>query len=179
MGYGTIIAGVYILAILITAGYVTVDAVNRITTSSWQSIQSASQLAQAKINSGIQITNITTEQTHTKLYIVIENVGKSRIVRNDFSTIDVLVTYTDQNWVSQTYWCYYNSLDSTKARWSLNSTVYPNPWPAVVNPLDWSPSSSLAIVVQLPMSSHMQSTTGHVEVVLPTGVSAGGYFVPN
>jgi hypothetical protein len=123
--------------------------------------------------------NITTEATRTKLYIVIENVGKSKIVQKDFSIIDVLVTYTDQNGISNTDWCYFNSVASTQARWSVNSTIYPNPWPIVVNPLDWNPSGSLAIVIQLPMGSQMQSTAGYVEVVLPTGVPAGAYFGAN
>jgi hypothetical protein len=162
------------------AGYVTVDAVSRVSTASWESIERATGLAQAKLNSAIQITNITTAGGRTILYVVIENVGKTKIVRDDFSAIDVLVTYTNQNGISQTYWCYFNSLDSTKIRWNLNSTIYPNPWPAVVNPLDWNPSDSLAIVVQLPAQSQMrQNAAGYVEVVLPTGASAGGSFVAN
>ncbi len=179
MSQATIIAGIYIIAILIMAGYVTVDAISRISTSSWKSIERASLLAQAKINSAIQIMNITTEATRTKLYVVIENVGKSKIVQKDFSIIDVFVTYTDQNGVSNTDWCYFNSVVSTQARWNVNSTIYPNPWPVAVNPLDWNPSGSLAIVIQLPAGSQMQSTTGYVEVVLPTGTSAGQYFVAN
>jgi hypothetical protein len=176
-GHGIVIASIYFTALLLTASYVYADSVNRVSLSSWDSIKNVSNIEIQRLSSGLSIESITVSGRNT-LYLTLMNTGNLKVVRADFPNIDILLTYIDEASVTKrTYWVYYDSPDTSKHRWTLNSEVSPNPSPSSVNPLDWDPSETLAIVINLPSSGKIKKgTSGYVSVSLPSAVSAGRSF---
>ena len=58
MGFGTIIAGVYFLAVLIVSGYVITDTVNRMSETSYESVLTAAKIQFNKLDSSASITKL-------------------------------------------------------------------------------------------------------------------------
>jgi archaellum component FlaF (FlaF/FlaG flagellin family) len=174
---GTVIAGVCFVAILLLSCYVYADSINRISTISWRNIEVASSIDLNKLETGLAIANVIVAANRTKLYLNATNTGAVKIDRANFAQMNVILTYTDENTnVTQTYWCYYNSTDSSRHRWSLNSS-FTNPYPSTVNPLDWNPSETLSLVIELAaINQFRHDTFGYVKVVLPQGSSNGYSF---
>jgi archaellum component FlaF (FlaF/FlaG flagellin family) len=178
MGYGTVIAGIYFVAILLVSLYVYADSVNRLSTTSWKSLEIASEIESSKLRTALEISNIAVAANRTVLYVTVTNTGETKIAESDFAWIDVFLTYTDNTTgVTQTEWCHYNSSNGVQPRWNVNSTIAPNPFPAAVNPLDWDPSETLAIVIHLRSSNQFAANTdGFLKVVAPQGISAAMSF---
>jgi archaellum component FlaF (FlaF/FlaG flagellin family) len=172
-----VIAGIYFVAILLFSCYVYADSMNRISTTSWKSLQEASSISLNRLRSGLSTTSVVVAGNRTKLYVNVTNDGTMKIDRANFEEMDVILTYTDENTnLKQTYWCYYNSLEPSKHRWSLNSS-FANPYPSAVNPLDWDQSETLSLVVELPTVNQMKlDTVGYLRIVLPEGSSNGRSF---
>jgi hypothetical protein len=178
LGFGTIIAGIYLVSVLLVSFYVYTDSISRLSTISWQNIQAASNMQIQKMRTAINVAAVDVAGNRTILYISMTNIGETKITRNDFASMDILLTYTNQmTGTTQTYWCYYGSGDATKHRWVVNSTIYPNPSPGIINPLDWDPSEVLAIVLTLPTSYQMSNgTMAYLKVVAPEGAMSGVSF---
>jgi archaellum component FlaF (FlaF/FlaG flagellin family) len=174
LGYGTVIAGIYFVAILLFSCYVYADSMNRISTISWKSLQEASSINLNRLRSALSITSIVVANNRTRLYVNVTNDGTMKIDRADLGEMDVILTYTDENTnLKQTYWCYYDSLEPSRHRWALNSS-FVNPYPSAVNPLDWDQSETLSLVVELPTGNQLkQDSVGYLRVVLPEGSSDG------
>jgi hypothetical protein len=179
VGFGTIVAGIYFVAVLVMSMYVYASSVTQLSNTSLQSIEGATNIQLERLRSSANISNITVSQDASKLFVTVINTGDLKVSSTDYQSIDVLLTYTDNaSGISQTYWCYYQSLDPTQNRWSLNSTIIPNPYPATVDPLDWNPSKTLAIVIQLGTPHHMRpGTGGYLKIVLPQGSSTALSFL--
>jgi archaellum component FlaF (FlaF/FlaG flagellin family) len=179
VGYGTVIAGIYLVGILFVSFYAFADSVNRMSTTSWQSVEEALKVKMQKLDSALYVTNITVSSDRTRVYANLTNTGDVTIARSQFADMDVLITYTNNaTGVTQTYWCYYNSSDTDRDRWTLNSTITPNPSPSIVNPLDWDPSKTLAITIQLAEGNQMKDhSIGYLKIILPEGSSNGRDFV--
>jgi len=179
MGFGTIVAGIYFVAVLVMSMYVYASSVTQLSNTSLQSIEGATSIQLDRLRSSASISNITVSDDTSELFVTIINTGDLKVPGIDFSSIDVLITYTDNaTGISQTYWCYYQSIDPAQNRWALNSTIVPNPYPATVDPLDWNPSKTLAIVVQLATPHHFRpGTGGYLKIVLPQGSSADLSFL--
>jgi len=177
MGYGTVIAGIYFTTILLTASYVFVDSVNRTSISSTSSFREASGIEIQKLKSSCSIVNLTVSGRNT-LYLGLRNIGSVKVVKTDYWKIDALLTYQDEaTQITQTYWCYYGSSDTSKHRWQLDPAVTPNPSPNVVNPADWDADKTLSIVIYLPSGKCIQNNTiGYVTIALPSGVTCGRTF---
>jgi archaellum component FlaF (FlaF/FlaG flagellin family) len=181
LGQETVIGGVCFVAILLLSCYVYADSANRLSTISWRSLEVASSISSEKLNSRLSITGLAVAASRTKLYVNVTNDGTLKIAKSSFAQIDVILTYTNEGTdVAQTYWCHFDSSDSpihdsSIHRWSLNSSLVPNPYPGIVNPLDWDPSETLSLVVELSASNQFRSDTGHdtgyVKIVLPQGSS--------
>jgi archaellum component FlaF (FlaF/FlaG flagellin family) len=178
LGYGAVIAGIFFVAILLLSCYVYADSMNRISTISWRSLEAASSISLDKLRSALSIRNVIVAANRTKLYVNVTNNGTVKVDHADFAGIDVILTYTDEpTGLTQTYWCYYNSADSAKHRWSLNSS-FTNPYPSIVNPLDWDPSETLSLIIELPVSNQFgNDTVGYLRVVLPEGSPNGLSFL--
>jgi len=174
---GTLIAGVCFVAILLLSCYVYADSITRISTISWKNVEVASSIDLDKLKSGLTVANVIVAASRTKLYLNATNTGAIKIDRADFPQIDVILTYTDNKTdLRQTYWCYYNSANSSRHSWSLNSS-FTNPYPSIVNPLDWNPSETLSLVVELAAVNQFKPDTyGYVELILPQGSSNGCSF---
>ena len=178
MGFGVVIAGVFFVAILLLSCYVYADSKNRISAISWRSLEAASSISLDKLRSALSIRNVVVAANRTKLYVNVTNDGSVKVDHAGFGLIDVVLTYTDEpTRLTQTYWCYYNSTDSSRHRWSLNSS-FTNPFPSIVNPLDWDPSKTLSLIIELPVSNQFANdTVGYLRVVLPEGSSNGLSFL--
>ena len=177
MGFGTIIAGVYFVAVLIVSGYVVTDTVNRLSSSSYESVLTAASIQLNKVGSSANITGISVADEGAVIYANLTNTGEVKIVKGDFQQIDIILTYTDNSSITQTHWCYYDSNDPSQNRWSLNSAFLPNPFPGVVDPQDWDPAKTLSITIQLAQSQYlMPGSIGYLKVVLPGGSSTADTF---
>lgn len=176
-GYGTVIAGIYFTAILLTACYVLSDSMNRMSTSSVGSLKDLSTIEVQRLRSSCSIDSLGISGRNT-LFIDLENIGDVKVVKSDYWKIDVLLTYQDEaTHITGTYWCYYDSSDTSKHRWRLDPEVTPNPSPDVVNPLDWDPSEALSIVIYLPSGKRVHdNTNGYVTIALPPGATCGRWF---
>lgn len=178
MGYSTIIAGIFFVATLIVSFYVYADSATRMSNISLQSLQSASSIQLEKIRSSAHIGSILVSGDFSRLYVNITNTGDLKITQDTFSAIDLLITYTDNaTGVTQTYWCQFNSSDPSTYRWIVNSTITPNPFPAIIDPLNWDPSKTLSITVELPTPHDIKpGTVGYLKVILPPGTSTAQAF---
>jgi archaellum component FlaF (FlaF/FlaG flagellin family) len=180
LGYGTIIAGIYFVAILLVSCYVYADSVNRMSTTSWKSLQEGSSISIGRMRSGLSITNVSVVKNRTELYVNLTNDGAVKIDWDEFREMDVILTYINETDNKATYWCYYSN-DSSRHRWStpvlFPNTSFTNPYPSIVNPLDWDPSEVLLIVINLPTNYQMKNcTVAYLRVILPEGSSNGRSF---
>jgi len=178
LGYGTLIAGVYFVAILLLSCYVYADSMNRISAISWKSLEVASDIQFEKLKSGVSISQVQVQHGQSPLYLDAINDGTITISRVGFSKMDVILTYTDKaTGLPKTIWCYYNSSDTSRCRWRLDPSFPSNPHPSIVNPLDWDPSETLSLIIEIPASGEFKAkTSGYVKVVLPQGSSNGLSF---
>jgi hypothetical protein len=173
-----VIAAVYFVAILLFSCYVYADSMNRISAISWKSLDVASNIRFDKLRSGVSISKAEVTHGNSPLYVDAINDGTARISRSDFAKMDIILTYTDrQTGLTNTRWCYYNSSDTSKCRWRLDPSFSSNPHPSIVNPLDWDPSETLSLIIQIPASEEFKGKTdGYVKVILPQGTSSGLSF---
>jgi len=178
MGFATIVAGIYLVAVLIVSFYVCANSFNQLSTASIQSIQAATSIQMERLRSSAQIEKVTVSTDESKLFVNINNTGDVNVPNNAFQEIDVFVTYTDNlTGITQTYWCYYNSVNPAQDRWALNSTIIPNPFPATVDPYGWDPSKTLSIIIQLAAPHHIRlGTDGYLKIILPEGTVAAESF---
>lgn len=178
MGFGTIIAGIYFVAVLIVSGYVVTDTVNRMSNTSYDSVLTASSIQLEKLRSSLSVSGVRVAGGDAAIYVNLTNTGDAKIVSSDFPQIDVILTYTDNSTrITQTVWCYYGSTDLFQDRWLLNSTISPNPFPAVVNPLDWDPSKTLSITIDLAQPHQITpGSIAYLKVILPGGSSTARTF---
>ena len=187
MGFGTIIAGVYFIAVLIVSGYVITDTVNRMSKLSYESVLTASNIQLNKLESSASITKIDARVEANGsgvIYVDLLNTGNVKILSSDFSKIDVLLTYTytdttTDTQTKQTQWCYYDSNTPSQDQWTTNSTISPNPSPGVVDPSNWDPAETLAVVIALPLTQPLSISSGsdgYLKVVLPGGSAAAETF---
>lgn len=177
MGFGTIIAGIYFVAVLIVSGYVVTDTVNHMSNTAYDSVLTASSMQLEKVRSSATISGIIVGETHIVIYANLTNNGEVRIVSGEFAQIDIILTYEDSTGSTQTHWCFYNSSDTSQDRWFLNATIHPNPFPSIVNPQDWDPSKTLSITIVLGQPSQiMPGSIGYLKVVLPEGSSTAQTF---
>ncbi len=176
-GHGTVIAGIYLVSLFLAASYTYVDSINSISRSSMDSIRNASASEIARLWSAVSITSLS-ESGRIRLYVQLSNSGKVKIVRSDFSRIDILLTYVvEATSTKGTYWAYYSSSNQALHRWELDSSFNPNPFPSDVNPLDWDPSETLAIIIRLPNNVKIKDrTSGYLIVGLPSGSTVGQSF---
>jgi hypothetical protein len=180
---GTLVAGACLVAILLVSCYVYGDSLNRVSTVSWRSLEVASSISLEKLRSGLSIVRVIVAADRTKLYVNATNTGTVKIDWAEFAQMDVILTYTEDTppHLNQTYWCYYDSSDSSRHTWNLNSSFAPfASYPSVVNPRDWDPSETLSLNVNLPTSPlplhFMNNTVGYVKVILPQGTSDISFF---
>jgi len=178
VGFGTIVAGIYFVAVLVVSLYVYANSVTQLSNASLQSIEGATSIQLDRLRSSANINNITVSPDDSEIFVNVTNTGDLKISSTEFQSIDVFVTYTNNaTGVTQTYWCYYQSSDLTQNRWSLNSAVSPNPFPATIDPLDWDPAKTLSITIQLATPNHIRpGTAGYLKIVLPQGSSASQLF---
>jgi hypothetical protein len=178
LGYVTVIAGVYFVTILLLSCYVYADSMNRSSAIAWKSLEVASNIQLDKLKSGLSISEVQVQHGKSPLYLDAINDGAIRIRRADFAKMDVILTYTDKGTgLAKTIWCYYNSSDTSRCRWRLDPSFPSNPHPSVVNPLDWDPSETLSLIIEIPASDEFKDKTfGYVKVVLPQGSSNGSNF---
>ena len=177
MGFGTIIAGVYFVTVLVVSGYVITDTVNRLSSSSYESVLTAASIQLKKVGSSANITGVSLGGGGGAIYVNLTNTGEVKIVSADFQYIDIILTYTDSSSITQTHWCYYDSSDPSQDRWSLNSTFSPNPFPGLVDPQDWDPAKTLSITIVLAQSEYfMPGSVGYLKVILPGGSSIADTF---
>jgi len=178
MGFATIVAGIYLVAVLIVSFYVCANSVNQLSTASIQSIQGATSIQIQRLESSAQISQVAVSPDESKLFVNVTNNGDMKVPNSAFQEIDVFVTYTDNSTgMTQTYWCYYNSANPAQDRWALNSTITPNPFPATVDPYNWDPSKTLSITIQLAVPHHIQpGTTVYLKIILPEGSSTADSF---
>jgi len=176
-GHGTVLAGICFMTVLLTASYVFVDSIYRTSTSSASSLRDVSSIEIVRLKSSCSMLSIY-EKDRDKVYVELQNSGNVKVVASDFWRIDVLLTYVDDATSTKvTYWCYYNTSDTSKHRWILDPAESPNPSPTAVNPLDWDPSETLSIVIYIPSSAKIKrNTSGYVIVALPSGSTCGGQF---
>lgn len=179
MGFGTIVAGIYFVAVLIMSCYVYANSVNQLSNASIQSIEGATSIQLERLRSSAQITNITLSSDGSELFVNVTNTGDVTVPSTDFQQIDIFVTYTDNSsGVTNTTWCYYRSFNPAQDRWALNSTIFPNPSPAMVDPLNWDPSKILSITIQLAAPHHVRpGSPGYLKIVLPQGSSTAESFL--
>jgi hypothetical protein len=152
------------------------DSVNRAALLSRNSIENVLKAEIGRLRSSVSFTGVTIYYTgiNVELNVNLTNTGTVKITRDTFAQIDVLLTYINNSTKTKgTFWCAYNSIDTNLHRWNLAPGT--NPYPAIVNPLDWDPSKILLIIIQLPNNVMMANGTAnaYLQVVLPTGSSAG------
>jgi hypothetical protein len=178
LGQETVIAGVCFVAILLFSFYVYADSMNRISAISWKSVDVASNIRFDKLRSGVSISKAEVNHGNSPLYVDAINDGTARISCSDFAKMDIILTYTDKiTGLTETRWCYYNSSDTSRCRWTLDPSFASNPHPSIVNPLDWDPSETLSLIIRIPASEQFKDKTdGYVKVVLPQGTSNGLSF---
>ena len=170
MGFATIIAGVYFVAVLIVCGYVVTDTVNRMSAVSYNSVLTATSIQFNRLGSSASITGLSVSPDGEEISVSLLNTGEVKIDNAEFSKIDVLLTYTDNGTgVTETHWCPYGSTQQDQTcYWSNNG----NPSPAVVDPQDWNPSKTLSITIQLANPQQIAPDSAvYLKVVLPGGSS--------
>lgn len=173
MGFGTVIAAMVSVAIILLASYVCSNGgfymADRITNSVMEMQENENEI----LKTGIEITGYYTDGTNISLYL--HNTGSTKI--KDFDHMDVIVNYSNQSGNAKTRWIpHQEDAGNLINEWTVNKTFNPDLGsPDFVNPGIFDPDEKMKLQISLE-DSLKNNSINWIMVATPNGAKASGYF---
>lgn len=177
MGFSVLFATYGVLAVLTFFVLTTALGIHALGVAAVDAVKTTAELEAARVRADLTISNITaTDQRH--LQVAIKNTGKVRFRADEFSLMDLFLTYRDQiSGEVSTLRLQYQGPVGTD-RWFLDPSYPVNPSPGGLNPPDLDPGETLYIVVELAPARAFTPgyTTNLLRVVTPYATTDTTYF---
>lgn len=167
MGFGTVIASMISVAILLLASYVCSYGGFYMTDILANSAMEMQENKNEILKTGIEITNIYADES--EVFVSLQNTGSVKI--GDYDYMDVIVKYSDTSSNVKTIWIpYQKGAGALQNRWIVRNIS-----PDLVNPGIFDPGEKMELNVLLEDSLKNESVNW-IMVAAPNGARASGYF---
>jgi archaeal flagellar protein FlaF len=167
MGFGTVVAAMVSVAIILLTSYVCSNGGFYMAEGIADSVTKMQENENEKLKTGIEITGIHTDETN--IFVSLHNTGSTKI--GDFDHMDVIVNYSNTSGNAKTIWIpYQEDAGTLENRW-----IVKNIRPDLVNPGIIDPGEEMELQILLEDSLENESVNWLL-VAAPNGAKASGYF---
>jgi flagellar protein FlaF len=167
MGFGTVIASIISVAILLLTFYVCSYGGFYMADLLANSVIEMQENKDEILKTGIKITNIYVDES--EVFVSLNNTGYIKI--GDYDYIDVIVKYSNTSGTAKTIWIPYQEDTSTsQSRWTVRNIS-----PDLVNPGIFDPGEEMELKILLEDPLKKESVNW-IMVTAPNGVKTSGYF---
>lgn len=167
MGFGTIIASMISVAILLLASYVCSSGGFYMADVLANSLMEMQENENEIMKTEIEITNISADEAH--IFVSLNNTGSAKI--GDFDYMDVIVNYSNTSGAVKTIWIpYQGDSKALENKWTVGNIS-----PDLVNPGILDPAEEMRLQILLE-DSLKNDSVNWLLVAAPNGVKASGYF---
>lgn len=167
MGFGTVIASMISVAILLLASYVCSSGGFYMADVLANSVMEMQENENEIMKTEIEITNISADEAEIFMYL--NNKGSTKI--GNFDYMDVIVKYSNTSGTVKTIWIPYQE----DAGILENKWIVGNISPDLVNPGILDPGEEMELQILLEDSLKNESVNWLL-VAAPNGAKASGYF---
>jgi flagellar protein FlaF len=167
MGFGTVIAAMVSISILLLASYVCSNGGFYMADEITDSVMKMQENENDILKTGIEITGNYTDEAD--IFVFLLNTGSTKI--EDFNHMDIIVNYTNTSGNAKTIWIpYQEDAGNLENRWIVRSIS-----PDLINPGILDPDEKMELQIKLEDSLKNESVDW-LMVAAPNGVKASGYF---
>ncbi|MDD3247826.1 MAG: hypothetical protein PHF18_13415 [Methanosarcina sp.] len=171
MGFGSIIAAMISVAIILLASYVCSNGGFYMADGLANSVIDMQENKNEMLKTEIEITGISTDMANMTVQASLQNTGSTKI--GDFTYMDVIVTYQNESGDMKTIWIPYQEGEiPSNDRWTKMDIV-----PDLINPGILDPGERMELQIRLDASDPPGSSTANwLLVAAPNGIKASRYF---
>lgn len=167
MGFGTVIAAMVSVAIILLASYVCSNGGFYMADEITDSVMEMQKNENEILKTGIEITGNYTNEADISVSLL--NTGSTKI--GDFNHMDVIVNYTNTSGNAKTIWIpYHEDAGKLENRWIVRSIS-----PDLVNPGIFDPDEKMELQILLEDSLGNKSVNW-IMIAAPNGAKTSGYF---
>ena len=167
MGFGTVIASMLSVAILLLASYVCSSGGFYMADVLANSVMEMQENENEIMKTDIEITNISANEAG--IFVSLNNTGSTKV--GDYDYMDVIVKYSNTSGIAKTMWIpYQGDPDTLGNKWTVRNIS-----PDLVNPGILDPGEEMELQILLEDSLENKSVNWLL-VAAPNGVKASGYF---
>jgi flagellar protein FlaF len=167
MGFGTVIASMVSVAIILLATYVCSNGGFYMADGIADSVMEMQENENDILKTGIEITDIYTDEAN--IFVSLQNTGSTKM--GDFNHMDVIVNYSNTSGNAKTIWIpYQEDAGKLENRWIMRSIS-----PDLVNPGIFDPDEKMELQILLEDSLENKSANW-IMVAAPNGAKTSGYF---
>lgn len=167
MGFGTVIASMLSVAILLLASYVCSSGGFYMADVLANSVMEMQENKNEIMKTNIEITNISANEAG--IFVSLNNTGSTKV--GDYDYMDVIVKYSNASGIAKTMWVpYQGDPDALENKWTVGNIS-----PDLVNPGILDPGEEMELQILLGDSLENKSVNWLL-VAAPNGVKASGYF---
>ena len=167
MGFGTVIASMISVAIILLASYVCSNGGFYMADVLSDSVMEMQENENEILKTEIEITSIYADEA--KVFVSLHNKGSTKI--GDYDYMDVIVKYSNTSGAAKTTWIpYQKDAGTLENRWTVGNIS-----PDLVNPGILDPGEEMELQILLEDSPENESVNWLL-VAAPNGAKASGYF---
>jgi flagellar protein FlaF len=167
MGFGTVIASMISVAILLLASYVCSNGGFYMADVLANSMIEMQENENEILKTGIEITYTSADEAG--ILISLHNTGSTKI--GDFDYMDVIVKYSNTSGIIKTVWIpYQEDADISENKWSVGNIS-----PDLVNPGIFDPDEEMELQILLEDPPKNKSINW-IMVAAPNGARTSGHF---
>ena len=166
MGFGTVIASMLSVAILLLASYVCSSGGFYMADVLANSVMEMQENENEILRTGIEITNISADEAG--VFVSLHNTGSTKV--GDYDYMDVIVKYSNASGNTKTIWIPYEDAGAFENKWIVGNIS-----PDLVNPGILDPDEEMKLQILLEDSLENESINW-IMVVAPNGARNSGYF---
>lgn len=169
MGFGSIIAAMISVAIILLASYVCSKGGFYMANGLSNSVIGMQENRNEILKTEIEVRDVSTDGGI--LFVSLKNTGSTKI--GDFTYMDIIVTYQNESGINKTVWIPYQKDESLyENRW-IKSDIHPD----LINPGIFDPGEEMKLQVRMDESDPIRnSSINWLLVAAPNGVKASRYF---
>jgi len=167
MGFGTVIAAMISVTVILLASYVCSSGGFYMTDVLASSVLEMQENKGDILKTGIKITRINTDKTD--IFVSLNNTGSTKI--GDFDYMDVIVNYSNTSDTAKTIWIpYQEGAGTLESKWAVGNIS-----PDLVNPGVLDPGEEMELKILL-NESLKDGSANWIMVAAPNGAQTSGYF---
>ena len=167
MGFGSIIAAMISVAIILLASYVCSNGGFYMADGLANSVIDMQENKNEMLKTEIEVTNASIDTVSMTAQVFLQNTGSTKI--GDFTYMDLIVTYKNESGDMKTIWIPYQE---GEIRWTKGVIV-----PDLINPGIFDPGENMKLQIWLDPSDPIENSNENwFLVAAPNGIKASRYF---